>query len=225
MKVAADLIVDHRTRLLVDRQSLGLGEHSAPARPDGRAPKVHTQSSSVSVGGGVDTAGVGSRSHAQVVSQGSAAAQSKAAQPVSYWPLTIVVLLALLAVGIVIAAQRSADAQHDDAVRSQSADATGGTALSSGDSSAVATLSESPADSLAHLRDADLPTVESYVGQWVPQLASMPSGDGDVQFATTQESLGLTYGALVVGSDDFIFDNTGYWVSLAPSPVKSPVVV
>jgi hypothetical protein len=80
-----------------------------------------------------------------------------------------------------------------------------------------------PAAQLAASRDADRPTVEALVGRWVPQLSAKREGvvaDGLTytlaDIVALHGSLRTEYGALLVWSGEYVFDNGDLWVSVAP---------
>ena len=80
-----------------------------------------------------------------------------------------------------------------------------------------------PAAQLALRRDTDRPTVEALVGQWVPQLSAKREGvvaDGITytlaDIVALHATLQAQFGAVLVWSGEYEFDNGDLWVSIAP---------
>ncbi len=86
-----------------------------------------------------------------------------------------------------------------------------------------------PAAQLAATRDADRPEVEALVGQWVPQLSAKREGteaDGIVYAATDivtlHAGLAVQYGAVLVWSGEYVFEQGDLWISIAPKGFATP---
>lgn len=147
----------------------------------------------------------------------------RAARAQRNWPALITGLaaLALLAGGVTFFVMRDSG---DESVGSVSSDAVTTTPSGSATSDApVTTPVLDPAAQLAASRDADRPTVEALVGRWVPQLSAKREGlvaDGITytlaDIVALHGSLQAEYGALLVWSGEYVFDQADLWVSLAP---------
>jgi hypothetical protein len=86
-----------------------------------------------------------------------------------------------------------------------------------------------PAAQLAATRDADRPAVEALVGQWVPQLSAKREGskaDGIVYAAADivalHARLHAQYGAVLVWSGEYVFEQGDLWISIAPKGFATP---
>lgn len=148
----------------------------------------------------------------------------RAARAQRNWPALITGLaaLALLAGGITFLVLRDSG---DEAVGSASSDLVSTTLPAVVASTEVAPTVpwNIPATRLAAIRDADRPLVEALVGQWVPQLSAKREGlvaDGITytlaDIVALHDALGADYGALLVWSGEYVFDNSDLWVSVAP---------
>ena len=86
-----------------------------------------------------------------------------------------------------------------------------------------------PAAQLAATRDDDRPEVEALVGQWVPQLSAKREGteaDGIVYAAADivalHADLAVQYGAVLVWSGEYVFEQGDLWISIAPKGFATP---
>jgi serine/threonine-protein kinase len=76
-----------------------------------------------------------------------------------------------------------------------------------------------PSEQLSHWQTQDKNEIENKLrGSWVPQLASSDSAERMVQ---EQLHLRKKYNALLLKSDDYVYVNGGYWVSIAPMAYPS----
>ena len=130
------------------------------------------------------------------------------------WPAMVTGFLALMLVagGVTFLAMRDSD----------------DTAEPSTTASVVTTLpsvgtATGPLAELSASRDVDRPTVEALVGRWVPQLSAKREGvvaDGITytlaDIVALHGALQAEYGALLVWSGEYVFDDGDLWVSIAP---------
>ena len=85
-----------------------------------------------------------------------------------------------------------------------------------------------PAAQLAATVDADRPLVESLVGQWEPQLSAKRDGlvaDGitytPADIVALQAKFVAQFGAVLLWSGDYVFEEGDLWISIAPKPFST----